>query len=190
MTITLIGLLQQCQGINSNQFSNFLQSSLNQIVKLILNFLRNRFKVISSCISFDDFISRNERKVNYEKFHKMRVIYDMFRTNIRKAFNPGKHLTIDETLYSYRGHCSHRQYIKSKPAKYGLKYNNIVDTQTAYLLDTNPYLGKSNQSDKNANNLGQKIVESLAENFYGTKRFLFIKIYCSFKRPILRYYYN
>jgi hypothetical protein len=101
----------------------------------------------------------------------MRVIYDMFRTNIRKAFTPGKHLTIDETLYSYRGHCSHRQYIKSKPAKYGLKYNNIVDTQTAYLLDTNPYLGKSNQSDKNANNLGQKIVESLAENFYGTKRF-------------------
>jgi hypothetical protein len=79
-------------------FSNFLQSSLNQIVKLIINFLRNRFKVISSCISFDDFISRNERKVNDEKFHKMRVIYDMFRTNIRKAFNPGKHLTIDETL--------------------------------------------------------------------------------------------
>jgi len=171
MTITLIGLLQPCQGINSNQFSNFLQGSLNQIVKLIINFLRNRFKVISSCISFDDFISRNERKVNDEKFHKMRVIYDMFRTNIRKAFTPGKHLTIDETLYSYRGHCSHRQYIKSKPAKYGLKYNNIVDTQTAYLLDTNPYLGKSNQSDKNANNLGQKIVESLAENFYGTKRF-------------------
>jgi hypothetical protein len=106
----------------------------------------------------------------------MRIFYNIFRSNIRAAFTLGKHMTIDETLYAYRGHCSHRQFIKSKPAKYGLKYNNIVDTKTAYLLDSNPYLGRSNPLDKNANNLGQKIVESLSEFYYETNRYTIKKI--------------
>ena len=61
-----------------------------------------------------------------------------------------------------------------KPAKYGLKYNSIVCVDYAYLLDTLPYLGKSSENEPNAKNLGQKLVESLSENYFGTKRcFLF-----------------
>ena len=86
----------------------------------------------------------------------------MFRQNIRSAYTPGAYLCIDETLYSYRGRCSHRQYMLKKPAKYGLKFNNIVCCESAYLLDTIPYLGKSNEDDPNAKNLGQKLVESLS----------------------------
>ena len=85
------------------------------------------FKVISSVISFDDFSTREDRKIDDIKFYKMLYIYDLFRKHIQAALTPDKHLTIDETLYGFRGHCSHRQFIKSKPAKYGIKYNNIVD---------------------------------------------------------------
>ena len=100
----------------------------------------------------------------------MRFIYDLFGNHIRAALTPGRHLAIDETLYAFRAHCAHRQFKKTKPARNGQKYNNIVDVETTYLLDTNPYLGKSNALNKNETNVGQKCVESLSEFFYGTKR--------------------
>jgi hypothetical protein len=54
--------------------------------------------------------------------------------------------------------------------KYGQRFNNIVDVETSYLLETNPYLGKSTDLDKNATNLGQKCVESLSEYYNHTNR--------------------
>ena len=42
--------------------------------------------------------------------------------------------------------------------------------KSSYLLDIIPYLGKSDQDSKNAKILGQQIVESLAKDFYGSKR--------------------
>ena len=140
----------------------------------IINFTflinRNRFKEISQCITFDDINTRDERKVTDKKFHKIRAIFDIFRQKLRSAYTPGLHLCIEETLYSFRGRCSHRQYMPKKPAKYGLKFNNIVCCKSAYLLDTIPYLGKSNEEDPNAKNLGQKLVESLSEFYNGSKR--------------------
>ena len=84
-------------------------------------------------MSFDDYKTSDERKITNKKFFKMNTFYDIFRKNIRAVFIPGKNLTIDENVFSFRGRCSHRQYIKSKPTRYGLKYNNIIDTNTANL---------------------------------------------------------
>ena len=86
----------------------------------------------------------------------------MFRQKIRSAYTFGAYLCIDETLDSYRGRCSHMQYMPKKPAQYGFKFNNIVCCESAYLLDTIPYLGKSNEDDPNAKNLEQNLVESLS----------------------------
>ena len=60
----------------------------------------------------------------------------------------------------------------NKPNKYGLKYFNIVDVETSYLYDTIPYLGKSNENEKNSTGCGQKIVETLARQFYGSNRII------------------
>jgi hypothetical protein len=48
-----------------------------------------------------------------------------------------------------------------KPAKYGLKYNCIVDVATSYLLDSNIYTGKSSIEAKNETNVVEKIVLKL-----------------------------
>ena len=47
-----------------------------------------------------------------------------------------------------------------KPSKYGIKFNNIVDVRTSYLLYTQIYLGKSNSTDKKAINLAEKVLNS------------------------------
>jgi hypothetical protein len=77
----------------------------------------------------------------------MQSIFDQFRENIIAAFDPGQHLCVDECLYAYRGNCPFRQYIPSKPAKYGIKFWCLVCNKTKYLLDVYPYLGKQNKYD-------------------------------------------
>ena len=55
-----------------------------------------------------------------------------------------------------------------KPAKYGLKYNCIVDVESAYLLDCNPYLGMLNGIRETDS--GLKIVKKLCKEYYGSHR--------------------
>lgn len=54
-------------------------------------------------------------------------------------------------IYIYSiGNCSFRQFIPSKPGKYGLKFWSIVDVKSSYLLDTDIYIGKSTtNADRN-----------------------------------------
>ena len=59
---------------------------------------RNRFNTISSCVSFDEIETREQRKVNDPKFYKMRSYFEQFRKNIRVAYEPGYLLCVDETL--------------------------------------------------------------------------------------------
>ena len=59
---------------------------------------RDRFKILSACISFDDASTREARKKENKKFYKISEIFEMFRLNIKEAFTPGHHLCVDETL--------------------------------------------------------------------------------------------
>ena len=108
---------------------------------------RERFKLISSIICFDDRSTRPYQDLSRKNFFKIENIFSRFRENISRAVIPSENLTVDETLYAFRGHCNFRQYIKSKPARYGIKYWSVVDMQTSYLLDTEIYLGKQTASD-------------------------------------------
>ena len=103
---------------------------------------RDRFKLICSIITFDDVDTRLERVQNNPKFHKMEEVFTRFKSNIQKFFQPGDKLTIDEQLYAYRGRCAFKQYIPSKPNKYGLKIWALVCAITGYLICCTIYLGK------------------------------------------------
>lgn len=102
---------------------------------------RDRFKDICKNICFDDINTRKIRFRNNPKFHKMVEVFEIFKDNLRNGSVPGSKTCIDEQLYSYRGRCQFKQYIPSKPAKYGIKYWSFVDVESGYLIDTNVYLG-------------------------------------------------
>lgn len=102
---------------------------------------RDRFVFISVKISFDEFSSRDERKKTNPKFFKMDKIFNLFKANMNKALIPGRNLCIDEQLYAFRGNCPFKQYIPSKPAKYGIKIWAMVDCDSVFLVDANIYLG-------------------------------------------------
>ena len=59
---------------------------------------RDRFRILSVCITFDDLDTREERKQFDRKFYKMKSVFDLFRENVKKLIVPGRDLCIDETL--------------------------------------------------------------------------------------------
>jgi hypothetical protein len=47
----------------------------------------------------------------------------IFLNNIKKAFQPGMHLWVDECLYCFKRRCGFRQYMPNKPGKYEIKFS-------------------------------------------------------------------
>ncbi|XP_029900730.1 piggyBac transposable element-derived protein 4-like [Myripristis murdjan] len=57
-------------------------------------------------------------------------------------FNPGPEVTVDERLLHFRGKCPFRQYMPSKPGKYGIKIWAACDARTSYAWNLQIYTGK------------------------------------------------
>ena len=90
------------------------------------------------------------------------------KQNLTKHYLPGDNVTVDEQLVPFWGRCRFRQYMASKPDKYGLKIFWIADSKTFYPLKGLPYLGKEGCSK--ATNLGMSVVLQLSEPYNNSKR--------------------
>ena len=58
------------------------------------------------------------------------------------------HLTVDETLYPYRGRIGLKTYDSNKPANYGLLIISMSDTEVAYTYFSLPYSRKPENPDQ------------------------------------------
>lgn len=68
---------------------------------------RQRFEFLLSFLRFDDKSMRDQRKQTDTLAH-IREIWDGFSNNSKSNLNPGKNVTIDEQLLSFRGRCGLR----------------------------------------------------------------------------------
>ncbi|XP_077368563.1 uncharacterized protein LOC144013470 [Festucalex cinctus] len=83
-----------------------------------------------------------------------------------KLFNPGRDICVDEQLVSFRGRCSFKQYIPSKPAKYGIKVWAVCDVETSYALSLEVYTGKPPGGPRTLN-VGMNVVLRLCNPYVG-----------------------
>nr|CAH7762579.1 unnamed protein product [Callosobruchus chinensis] len=95
----------------------------------------NRFRFICRCIRFDNIHDRHEPC-------PIRDIFEKFVDQCKSAFIPSAYLTVDEQLIAFRGRCSFRQYLPSKPAKYGIKLFALVDVNSMSTINLEIYAGK------------------------------------------------
>jgi len=69
----------------------------------------------------------------------------------------------------FRGHCPFRQYMKSKPAKYGIKLWALCDSSTSFALNMQVYTGKR-AGEPPEKNQGERVVRDLIEVIKGSGR--------------------
>ena len=116
---------------------------------------RVRFELLTKYLRFD-LTSTRQRRRQVSKFAPMGSVFDLWEQQLSRPFIPYEYVTVDETLVPFRGRCSFKQYMPSKPAKYGLKFWCLCDANTAYCLRMQPYLGTDHGAVRTTN-LGKKV---------------------------------
>lgn len=65
----------------------------------------------------------------------------MLRDTFRNVYSPGRNLSVDESLVSFKGRLHFRQYIKTKRARFGIKLYELTAAD-GITLDVLVYCGK------------------------------------------------
>ncbi|KAJ8964144.1 hypothetical protein NQ314_005096 [Rhamnusium bicolor] len=97
-----------------------------------------RFKFLLRCLRFDDIRDRTEREA-LDNLAAVRKMFDEFVARCKINYVVGYTVTIDEMLEGFRGRCGFRQYIKSNPARYGLKILSMADSENYYTVNMEVY---------------------------------------------------
>lgn len=110
----------------------------------------NRFMFILSNLCFDNLLLREQRKLE-DPLALISEVFNDFISNCQANYSCSEYLTIDEMLVPFRGRCKFRVYIKSKPARYGIKIQCLCDARTFYLYNAFIYSGKENTPTEKKN---------------------------------------
>ncbi|KAL3969261.1 leucine-rich repeat-containing G protein-coupled receptor 6 [Sarotherodon galilaeus] len=123
------------------------------------------FHKISRIIRFDNRDDRPARRQR-DKLAAIRTVWDKWVHRLPLFYNPGPNVTIDEQLMPFRGRCPFRQYIPSKPAKYGIKIWAACDTTSSYAWNLQVYTGKPDGGAPEKNQ-GMRVVLDLTQGLSG-----------------------
>lgn len=130
---------------------------------------RQRFQQILKVLRFDDAASRHQQRTATDKLQPIKECFEMWNAFLRDAYIPGESMTVDEQLVTFRGRCPFRQYIPSKPGRYGIKIWAICDSRTSYAWKMEIYTGKRAGEQREVNQ-GERVVLSLTEEVAKTGR--------------------
>lgn len=124
-----------------------------------------KFCSISRVLRFDNKSTREERR-RTDKLAAVREIWEKWLEVLPKLYYPSENITVDEQLVSFRGRCPFKQYMPSKPAKYGIKIWTLCDSITSYVLKAQIYTGKE-PGGKPEKNQGMRVVSDLTYEYRG-----------------------
>lgn len=167
----LLGLIYLAGCLKSNRLNvdELWERNGSGIELFWLTMSQQRFLFLLRHLRFDDMDTRDERRQS-DKFAPIRDFFTLFVENCKKAYTISEFGTIDEKLEGFRGRCSFKQYIPSKPNKYGLKVFALVDAKTRYTLNLEPYVGLQPEGPYRVKNDPASIVIRLIEPISGTGR--------------------
>ncbi|XP_067126936.1 piggyBac transposable element-derived protein 4-like [Centruroides vittatus] len=138
-----------------------------EIIKPVMS--EKRFSFLIRALRFDDKATRNDRR-NTDKLAAVRDFFEKFVTNCQKNYCPSEYLTIDEMLEAFKGRCQFRQYIPSKPSKYGIKIFALTDSRTFYSSNLEVYAGMQPQGQYFTSNSPKDVVLRLCKPVAGSGR--------------------
>lgn len=88
-----------------------------------------KFPMLSRVIRIDNRDTRPGRR-QQDKLAAIREVWDKWVQRLPFIYNPSPNVTVDERLVAFRRPCPFKQYMPSKPSKYGIKIWASCDART------------------------------------------------------------
>ena len=98
--------------------------------------IRNRFCEILQNLHFAD----NRKDDKTDKAFKMRPVIDHLNSKFFEVLSNDSEKRIDEHMVKFKGRSGMKQYIKSKPIKWGFKFWFRCSSKSGYLYQMDIYL--------------------------------------------------
>ena len=95
------------------------------------------FQQIKSALRFDNKLRRNTA----DPLAPIRDVVELLNRNLETHYVPGSLLCIDEQLIEFHGRVRFKQYIPSKPGKFGIKVFWLTDIENTLPLRCLVYIG-------------------------------------------------
>ena len=127
---------------------------------------RIRFEQIQTFLHLNDNTLQQDRNApNVDKLHKIRPLITHMERKFASLYYPGKNLAVDESMMPWKGRLQFKQYIPSKPYRYGIKIYFLCDADNGYVSRLKIYTGKEGnrpETDHDGN-----VVHKLSQDFHG-----------------------
>ena len=116
---------------------------------------RNRFVNILQNLNFTD----NQTAEKSDKVYKMRIFINLNKS-FQEEMSDAERQSIDEHMSKFKSRISGKQYMKSKPIKWGFKWWCRCCSKTGYLYEFDLYLCKKKKTEFG---LGKAVVLDLSK---------------------------
>ena len=104
---------------------------------------RDRYLLLQSFLHFSDSTLQPKKgDPNYNPLYKIQPVLDLTLPTYAQVYQPGRDLSVDESMIKYKGRLAFRQYMPAKPTKYGIKDFVLAEADTGYCLKFMTYTGK------------------------------------------------
>ena len=137
---------QMSMGIRSTPKVDDIWSTDDQIRDHFLAKLlsRNRYWALSRYFHLRDTSNVPARdQPDYDPLFKVRPMLDLVNEKFALVYKPKQNLSVDEAMVAFKGRHSFKQYLPSKPTKWGFKVWVIAESDSGYVLKLDVYTGKT-----------------------------------------------
>ena len=97
---------------------------------------------------------------------KLRRYIDHLVKNFKDTYIPNEHVTVDKSMVKFKGRLAFRQYLPSKPTKWGVKVWSLCESSTGYTWNFQVYTGRV--AGQQEHGLSYPVVMQLTEDLQGS----------------------
>ncbi|XP_028044838.1 piggyBac transposable element-derived protein 4-like [Monomorium pharaonis] len=120
---------------------------------------RDRYLKILRHLHFQD--NEDDSEIVNHPLRKIKPVIDHLQSKFSAALIPGKNLCIDKSLLLWKGRLRFKQYIPLKRNRFGIKFFELVDCDTGFILGFIVYTG----ADTNYQKFGLGITGDIVAHF-------------------------
>ena len=102
---------------------------------------RGRYQQILRFLQFDNAQSRRHHR-SPDKQQPIKEVFESWDSYLPDSYTWRPSMTVREQLVCFRGRCPFKQYVSSKPGKYGIKLWTICDSTCSYTWKIQKYIRK------------------------------------------------